>query len=154
LGKVNVTITEEALQLLSHFSGGFPVLMHELGDAVFKVDKDNSIDTADTLAGIMSSAQVIGAKYIEPNVLATIRSDKYQHILKKSRNDRSSIASAEKTSFLNSLRRRQKFLTISCEKWKPWEQFGKTRNGAREAMNLPVSFITSSSGCKHRRINE
>ncbi len=83
LGKVNVTITEEALQLLSHFSGGFPVFMHELGDAVFKVDKDNSIDTADTRAGIMSSAQVIGAKYIEPNVLATIRSDKYQHILKK-----------------------------------------------------------------------
>jgi len=31
----------------------------------------------------MSSAQVIGAKYIEPNVLAAIRSDKYQHILKK-----------------------------------------------------------------------
>jgi hypothetical protein len=82
-GKVNVSVTEEALQLLTRFSGGFPVFMHELGDAVFKVDKDNHIDTADTLDGIMTSAEVIGAKYIEPNVLAAIRSDKYQHILRK-----------------------------------------------------------------------
>jgi hypothetical protein len=82
-GKVNVSVTDEALQLLTRFSGGFPVFMHELGDAVFKIDKDNRIDTADTLNGIMTSAEVIGAKYIEPNVLAAIRSDKYQHILKK-----------------------------------------------------------------------
>jgi hypothetical protein len=83
LGRVNVTIVEEALQLLSRFSGGFPVFMHEVGDAVFKVDKDNHIDSDDTLEGIMTGAQVIGAKYIEPNILAAIRSDKYQHILRK-----------------------------------------------------------------------
>jgi hypothetical protein len=82
-GKVNVSVTEEALQLLTRFSGGFPVFMHELGDAVFKIDKDNHLDAADTLNGIMTSAEVIGAKYIEPNVLAAIRSDKYQHILRK-----------------------------------------------------------------------
>jgi hypothetical protein len=83
LGKVNVTITEDALQLLSRFSGGFPVFMHELGDAVFQVDRDNCVDSDDTLKGIILGAQVIGAKYVEPNVLAAIRSDKYQHILKK-----------------------------------------------------------------------
>ena len=81
--KVNVTIKEKALQLLIRFSGGFPVFMHELGDAVFTVDRDNVIDTEDAVEGIIQGAQVIGAKYIEPNVLAAIRSGKYQHILKK-----------------------------------------------------------------------
>lgn len=81
--KANVEITEAAVKLLAHFSGGFPVFMHELGDAVFKIDRDNRVDEHDTLDGILLGAQVIGAKYVEPNVLATIRSQNYQHILKK-----------------------------------------------------------------------
>ncbi len=82
-GKVNVQITDEALKLLVRLSGGFPVFMHELGDAVFKVDRDNRVDEHDALEGILLGAQIIGAKYVEPNVLAAIRSQNYQHILKK-----------------------------------------------------------------------
>jgi len=127
LNKVNVTITEEALQLLTRFSGGFPVFMHELGDAVFKVDKDNRIDTDDALDGIMTSAQVIGAKYIEPNVLAAIRSDNYQHILKKiaqrpfehrfSRKDAvSKLTAAEAKVFDNFLRKMEDLGAIRKDK--------------------------------------
>lgn len=81
--KVNVSIDEKALDLLWRFSGGYPVFMHELGDAVFKVDKDNNIDESDTVIGIIKGATIIGDKYIEPKVLDSIRSEKYQHILRK-----------------------------------------------------------------------
>ena len=81
--KVNVSIKDEALQLLARYSGGYPVLMHELGDAVFKIDTDGVIDRDDTLQGIIQAAQIIGAKYIEPNISAAIRSEHYQGILHK-----------------------------------------------------------------------
>ncbi len=81
--RVNVSISKEALDWLWDYSKGYPVFMHELGDAVFKVDEDNNIDEEDTLNGIIKGAKIIGIKYVEPKVLDAIRSEKYQHILKK-----------------------------------------------------------------------
>jgi len=81
--KVGVEVKQEAMKLLCRFSGGHPVFMHEIGDAVFKADKDDKIDKRDALQGILRAAEAIGAKYIEPNVLATIRSEKYRRILDK-----------------------------------------------------------------------
>ena len=82
-GKVNVKVEKDAMQLLWRFSGGYPAFLHEIGDAVFKVDKDGSIDKEDTTQGVMLAAQVIGVKYIEPKVLDAIKSDRYRGILRK-----------------------------------------------------------------------
>ena len=82
-GKVNVSLEKGALQSISRYSGGYPVIMHEIGDAVFTVDNDNTIDLEDAARGIFISSQIIGNKYIEPKVLSTMRSEKYQSILKK-----------------------------------------------------------------------
>jgi len=81
--KVGVEVKEDAMNLLCHFSGGHPVFMHEIGDAVFKTDEDDSIDDNDAIQGILRAAEAIGAKYIEPKVLAAIRSEKYKRILNK-----------------------------------------------------------------------
>ncbi len=81
--KVNVTVTSDALELLCRFSAGHPVFMHEIGDAVFKTDTDDNIDGKDALSGILRAAEAIGVKYIEPKVLATMRSDRYRGILKR-----------------------------------------------------------------------
>jgi len=82
-GKVNVKVEKDAMQLLWRFSGGYPAFLHEIGDAVFKVDEDGSIDEQDANIGVMLAAQVIGVKYIEPKVLDAIKSDRYRGILKK-----------------------------------------------------------------------
>ncbi len=83
LAKVNVQVTSGALDLLWRFSGGYPVFLHEIGDAVFNVDSDGTIDENDALSGVLSAARVIGAKYIEPKVLDAIWSDRYRGILKQ-----------------------------------------------------------------------
>jgi AAA+ ATPase superfamily predicted ATPase len=83
LAKVNVSVTPDALHLLWRFSGGYPVFLHEIGDAVFKVDTDGKIDANDAIAGVMSAALIIGEKYIEPKVLDAIWSERYRGILKK-----------------------------------------------------------------------
>ncbi len=77
----NVRITSEALSLMVGPSGGFPMLMHEVGDAVFWQDKDNRIDGQDALTGIMEAAQVVGRKYIAPKVSSLLKSKTYASIL-------------------------------------------------------------------------
>jgi len=125
--KVNVELNGEALALLCRFSGGYPVFMHELGDAVFKADTDSHIDRKDALRGILRGAEVIGAKYVEPQITAAIRSEKYQGILKKiaqepfehrfSRKEAvSRLTSPEAKVFDNFLRRMEKLGAIRKDK--------------------------------------
>lgn len=125
--KVNVEINNEALSLLCRFSGGYPVFMHELGDAVFKADTDNRIDRKDALDGIIRAAEVIGAKYVEPQITTAIRSEKYQGILKKIAQDPyehrfvrkdavSKLTTSEARVFDNFLRRMEKLGAIRKDK--------------------------------------
>lgn len=80
--KVSTTVSPEALDLFWRYSNGFPVFMHEIGDAAYKIDQDNHIDKKDASQGIMRAVQVIGVKYIEPKVTEAIRSEKYRDILR------------------------------------------------------------------------
>ena len=81
--EVGMTVTDEALWWLWEFSDGLPVLMHELGEATFEVDTDNTIDEDDSIAGTRRAIDVVGTKYVEPNVVSAVRSEKYQSILRK-----------------------------------------------------------------------
>lgn len=81
--RVNTTVSNEAHKMFWRFSGGFPVFMHEIGDATYQIDKDDYIDQKDATEGIIRATQVIGAKYIEPKVMSAIRSEKYRSILKR-----------------------------------------------------------------------
>lgn len=85
--KVGIRIEDESLNTLWKYSGGYPVLAHEIGDAVFKIDTDNVIDDHDALQGVLRAADVIGQKYIEPQVYDAIRSQKYRSILRKLANN-------------------------------------------------------------------
>lgn len=81
--KVGVSVTKSALSLLAGFTGGLPVLAHEIGDATFAVDKDDCIDDNDALLGIGIAADVVGRKHLEPQVFRAIRSQRYRAILRK-----------------------------------------------------------------------
>lgn len=81
--KMGIDIEENVLDVLATFSGGLPVLAHEIGDAVFKVDHDKHIDTNDTTRGIINAAEIVGRKHLEPKVFQAICSKKYRTILRK-----------------------------------------------------------------------
>lgn len=78
-----VVVEDEALDLMVDFTGGLPVLAHEIGDAVFKFDSDNVINAEDAYGGISAAADVVGRKYLEPQVFSAIRSERYRKILRK-----------------------------------------------------------------------
>lgn len=81
--KVGFTVDDDALSLLSGYTGGLPVLAHEIGDAVFNVDDDNRIDEKDASVGVIDAAEIVGRKHLEPRVFRVIRSERYRAILRK-----------------------------------------------------------------------
>ena len=82
-GKVDVTVAADALPLLAAFSGGLPVLAHEIGHATFGVDEDGVIDRVDAMTGVLGAAEIVGAKHLEPTVYDALRSERYRAILRR-----------------------------------------------------------------------
>ncbi|MGQ9648193.1 MAG: AAA family ATPase [Thermodesulfobacteriota bacterium] len=81
--KVSIEVEEDALDALTHFAGGLPVLAHEIGDAAFNLDKDGRIDGSDALKAITVAADIVGRKHLETQVFQAIRSTRYRSILRK-----------------------------------------------------------------------
>ena len=79
----NADISEEHLQILVRYSGGLPVLAHEIGDAVWRTARRPKIKKEEILRGIATAAEVIGRKMLEPKVFKAVRSDRYRSILRK-----------------------------------------------------------------------
>jgi hypothetical protein len=79
---IKVKINDDALARLTHWSQGLPVIAHEIGDALLKVDDDNTITDDDARKGIIRASEVIGQKYLEPKVLHAIRSEKYKGLFR------------------------------------------------------------------------
>jgi hypothetical protein len=77
----SITVSNGALSLMVQLSGGYPMLMHEVGDAVFWQDTDNDIDIHDARQGIMEAARTVGKKYIDPQISKVLRSKTYSSIL-------------------------------------------------------------------------
>jgi len=73
----------KTMSAMVDFSGGFPMLMHEIGDAVFWQDTDCLVDYADAMGGILFAAENVGKKYLDPQVYRTIGSETYRSILRK-----------------------------------------------------------------------
>jgi len=76
-----VTIAEDALGLMVALSGGLPMLMHEVGDAIFWQDEDDYIDIKDARVGITEAARIVGRKYIGTQVASVFKNKIYSSIL-------------------------------------------------------------------------
>ncbi|MBI3871550.1 MAG: ATP-binding protein [candidate division Zixibacteria bacterium] len=77
----NVSVEKRALRDLCYFSDGVPSIMHEVGDAAFWQNQDQSVSSEDAQVGIIKAAKIIGLKYVEPQVVSKIRSKSYRQII-------------------------------------------------------------------------
>ena len=81
--KGGVEISEDAAKTMTEYTGGLPIIAHEIGDAVWRTAQNSNITWRDVAGGIVLAAEIIGGKFLEPQILAFIRSTRYQAILKK-----------------------------------------------------------------------
>ena len=82
-GAGGADISEEGMELLPPFTGGLPVLAHEIGDAVWRTARGPDIGKREVLKGIFMAAEVIGRKLLNPQVFDAIRSESYHSIFRK-----------------------------------------------------------------------
>jgi len=80
---VGIKVKTEAMKLMVRFSSGLPLLMHEIGDATFWIDTDGVIGRKDAIQGLLTAAEKVGEKYLDPKVYRAIRSERYRSILRK-----------------------------------------------------------------------
>ena len=85
---VSIQIDDKALTRISHYSSGYPKLMHLIGEAVFFQDENNVIDITDANNGVFEAAAEFGKRYLEKQVLHALQSEDYHSILKKIFKDR------------------------------------------------------------------
>lgn len=81
--RVNIKVEDRALNVLCRFTGGLPMMAHEIGDATFHIDSDGCIDEKDAFQGVLAAADIVGRKHLEPQVFQAIRSERYRNILRK-----------------------------------------------------------------------
>jgi hypothetical protein len=79
--KKMITVADDALTMMVNMAGGYPMLMHEVGDAVFWKDEDNRIDIKDAKLGISEAARNVGGKYIGTQVASVFKNKTYSSIL-------------------------------------------------------------------------
>jgi len=80
---VSGEIDELDLELMVEFSEGFPVLAHEIGDAVWRQASSLKISSGDVGRGIFAAAQIVGRKFLQPQVFQELHSQRYRSILRK-----------------------------------------------------------------------
>ena len=81
--KAEIKVEPEAMEYMVDDSSGLPIMMHEIGDAVFWADTDGLVDKNDTITGLLAAADNVGQKYLTPKVYSAIRSQRYRAILRK-----------------------------------------------------------------------
>lgn len=80
---VQMTVEPEAMGLLTHYSAGFPKIMHLLGDTAYWIDKDNIIEEFEALNAVITAADDVGKKYVDHQVYGALQSADYRSILDK-----------------------------------------------------------------------
>ena len=81
--EVNFEVENSGLEIMVSFSMGLPIVMQEIGDAVFWVDRDHCISEDDVLPGILEASENIGKKYLDTTFYNTVRSVRYKSIVRK-----------------------------------------------------------------------
>ena len=80
---VDVSVEDDAMQLMVEYSSGLPIMMQEIGDATYWINASESVDWNSAASGIGLAAINVGHKYLHPSVYNDLRSQRYQTIIRK-----------------------------------------------------------------------
>ncbi len=80
--RAGLRIDEDALAVLTTYSGGLPKLMHLVGDAAFWI-ADGAVTKDTAVRAVLAAAEDVGRKFVEQQVYRAIRSQAYRSILRK-----------------------------------------------------------------------
>lgn len=80
---VSTIVKPEAMDVLCHYSAGFPKIMHLIGDCAFWSDKDGVVTDEDAFLAVVLAAEEVGKKFVDAQIIKVLKSEDYQSILQK-----------------------------------------------------------------------
>ncbi len=80
---IGMSVSPQAMTYMVNWSGGLPVVMHQIGDAAFDLAKTDTIDAPTARRAVFEAAERIGQTYLEEPVYRAIRSPAYRSTLRK-----------------------------------------------------------------------
>lgn len=81
--EAEMTVAPDAMASLTHYSAGFPKVMHVVGDEAYFADTDGAVDNEDAMRAVIRAADEIGRKFVDQQVYKALRSPDYHSILQK-----------------------------------------------------------------------
>jgi len=79
--RAGAVVSANDINRLVQYTGGMPVLAHEVGDAVWRAADTREIKNDEIVRGIIVAAEVIGSKLLEPSIFRALQSERYHSIL-------------------------------------------------------------------------
>ncbi len=80
--QAGMTVEAAGLGLMTEYAGSLPVLAHEIGDACFRFASGPLVTRNDAERAVISAANVVGHKYLAPQVFDRVRSPRYRSLLR------------------------------------------------------------------------
>ncbi|HPH67396.1 MAG TPA: ATP-binding protein [Kofleriaceae bacterium] len=80
---VGMSVLPSAHTKLAFYSAGLPKVMHSIGEAAFWAEQDGVVDDKDVTRAVIAAADDIGKKFVDQQVLKTVRSKLYLSTLEK-----------------------------------------------------------------------
>ena len=80
---VQMSVKPQAMNVLTHYSAGFPKIMHTVGDIAYWIDRDGVIDNKDAVQAVILAAEEVGKKYVDQQIYKALQSVDYRSILAK-----------------------------------------------------------------------
>ena len=80
---VQMVIHSPAMDILVHYSAGFPKIMHLVGDAAYWIDRDGVVNEIDATNAVIEAADEVGKKYVDQQIYKALHSKDYLSILAK-----------------------------------------------------------------------
>ncbi len=105
--KVDMKLDENALKILSKYSGGLPKLLHLLGEAAFWITDSNFINKDVAQRAVVAASEEVGRKFVDQQVYKALQSQDYHRILKKIAEDRLEL-SFKKSDIVKKLNENEK----------------------------------------------
>ena len=82
--KGGIEIGESEIKDLALYSGGLPIMAHEIGHAVWEIlEESREITYEEVLKGMIRAAQRIGGRFLKSDVIQALQSKHYRSILRK-----------------------------------------------------------------------
>ena len=141
----SAVLSAASLRYLVRYTGGLPVLAHEIGDAVWHTARALTIGQDEIVTGVVRAAEIIGRKLLEPQIFKRSRAIAIARSCARWRTSRHEWGSTGPSLRRVSHRKNGGYWTTFCVGCEDWARYRPIRK-CTAATGFPTVSTPSTTG--------